>query len=112
MDHGSPLVTVARYLNCLSRYIECLTGEGARKNTCWLLTPQVPSEVCETSEGYLYRIHDLLTRCVHLQVLLTRCGHRIIDLGVSRTSSEEKDNTAIMLKIFAFCTYLFMYVFI
>ena len=49
--------------------------------------------------GYLYRIHDLLTRCVHrtvhLQVLLTRCGHRIIHLGVSRTSSEVNDNTAI-----------------
>ena len=51
-------------------------------------------------------------RIVHLQVLLTRCGHRIIDLGVSRTSSEVKDNTAIMLKIFALCIYLVMYVFI
>ena len=49
--------------------------------------------------GYLYRIHDLLTRSVHqivhFQVLLTRCSHRVIDLGVSRTSSEVKDNTAI-----------------
>ena len=80
--------------------------------TCWLLTPQVPCEVCETSEGYLYRIHDLLTRCVHLQVLLTRCGHRIIDLGVSRTSSEVKDNTAICLKYLHFeFIYLYMYLF-
>ena len=40
---------------------------------CLLLKYQV--RISETSEGYLYRIHDLLTRCVHriihLQVLLT-----------------------------------------
>ena len=64
---------------------------------CLLLKYQV--RYVRHQRGYLYRIHDLLTRCVHrivhLQVLLTRCGHRIIDLGVSRTSSEVKDNTAI-----------------
>ena len=64
---------------------------------CLLLKYQV--RYVRHQRGYLYRIHDLLTRSVHqivhLQVLLTRSGHRIIDLGVSRTSSEVKDNTAI-----------------
>ena len=59
---------------------------------CLLLKYQV--RYVRHQRGYLYRFHDLLTMCVHLQVVLTRCGHRIIDLGVSRTSSEVKDNTA------------------
>ena len=75
---------------------------------CLLLKYQV--RYARHQRRYLYRIHDLLTRCVHqivhLQVLLTRCGHIIIDLGVRRTSSEVKDNTAIMLKIFPLCIYL------
>ena len=64
---------------------------------CLLLKYQV--RYVRHQRGYLYWIHDLLTSCVHrivhLQVLLTRCGHIIIDHGVSRTSSEVKDNTAI-----------------
>ena len=50
---------------------------------CLLLKYQV--RYVRHYRGYIYRIHDLLTRCVHcivhLQVLLTRSGHRIIDLG-------------------------------
>ena len=63
---------------------------------CLLLKYQV--RYVRHYRGYIYRIHDLLTRCVHrivhLPLLLTRSGHRI-DLGVSRTSSDGKDNTAI-----------------
>ena len=41
--------------HCLARnlLLSIRPGNYVQTNTCWLLTPQVPSEVCKTSEGVL-----------------------------------------------------------
>ena len=45
--------------------------------------------------GYIYRIHDLLTRSAHLVVIPNRSGQTIVDLEWSRSSSDIK-HTAII----------------